>query len=183
MRAHFSALMGLILLFGPVAEADFQISKLLDGSVAYCNSQMDISKGEKFVGLELIKSASANQNENPTLKISLLKCENGNWVQDQFPNVEKYVAPNGMKVEVTYSRYQMLLVNNEGKIILETSLDQFNRNQSSESHSLSLANEKGTLQEVDLIIRALKTVKAENGYEYSEPTVFGGFRIGLISND
>lgn len=177
MKALF--LMGAFLLAGTGAQAEVRVLKLLDGSVAYCNAQTKYNDGQKVIQVQLTSEKATQKNQDATLKISLVKCENSQWVQDQFPTSEKYIAPNGMKVEVTYSNYRMLLVNSKYEVVLETFLEQLNQGFSHQEHSVVVAKEKQTPQDLELLIQTVKTVKAENGYEFSELMTFGGFRIRL----
>ncbi|WP_374075370.1 hypothetical protein [Bdellovibrio bacteriovorus] len=179
MKALFVLSLGAFLWTGTAAQAEVQVLKVLDGSVAYCNAQSSFTGGQKFVRVELVNEKATQQNQDATLKVSLVKCDKGQWVADRLPTSEKYVAPNGMQIEVTYSNYQMLLVNKSYEVLLETSLDQLNQGGVQQDYSVAIAKEKETPQDVELLIRAIKHVKAENGYEFSELMTFGGFRIRL----
>lgn len=172
-------LMGAFLLAATGAQAEVQVLKVLDGSVAYCNAQSKYNNGQKFIQAQLLSENATQENQDATLKISLVKCENSQWVQDQFPTSEKYTAPDGTNVEVVYSNYRMLLVNSKYEVVLETSLEQLNQGRPHEDFSVAIAKEKQTPQNLELLIQTVKTVKAENGYEFSELMTFGGFRIRL----
>ncbi|WP_413943367.1 hypothetical protein [Bdellovibrio sp. HCB-162] len=176
MKAFFVVLMGLFA--GTAAQAEVQVYKVLDGSVAYCNSKSNYS-GQKVIRVELLNESATEQNQDATIKVSVVKCQDSQWVVDQLPTSESYVAPNGLKVEVTFDNYEMLLVNKKYEVLLETSLEQLNKGQAQQDYSMAIVKEKETPQDVELLIRARKTVKAENGYEYSEVIMFGGFRVRL----
>ncbi|WP_374027582.1 hypothetical protein ACES2J_15510 [Bdellovibrio bacteriovorus] len=176
-RLIFSVL-SMILAAG-AANADITLNKVIDGSVAYCDSTRGIpAPTAKVVQLSLISSSSSEEEQETTLRVSLVKCQDSQWVLDSAPTRESYVAPNGVKVEITYSNYEMLLANKNSDVLLQTDLEHLNQGAVQE-RSVFFYKTREVPQDVDVIIRTRKNVKADNGVEYSESVTFGSFRIRL----
>ncbi|MEK2645829.1 hypothetical protein [Bdellovibrio sp. BCCA] len=176
MKGSYLVLLGLLLV-GFFAHAEVQTEKLLDGLAVYCNAQATPVPGNKAIKVELVSEKSTEENNEATLKVSVVKCEDSKWVADHLPNSESYVAPNGLKVNVTYSNYELIFVNSRYEVILRTSLEQLNTGVDQQDYSMSVAKANEDTHELEVFVQATKTVKVENGYQYSEPTRFGGFRI------
>ncbi|MFV8249036.1 hypothetical protein [Bdellovibrio bacteriovorus] len=176
-RLVFSVLS--MLLAAGAAHADITLNKVIDGSVAYCDSSRGTPEAKaKVVQLSLINASSSDEEQQTTLRVAMVKCQNAQWVLDSAPTHESYVAPNGANVEVTYSNYEMLLVNKYSEVLLQTSLEHLNQGAVQEQ-SVSFFKTREVPQDVDVIIRTRKHVKADNGIEYSETVTFGSFRIRL----
>lgn len=173
-------LIGILISMGSIAQAEVQIFKLMDGSAAYCDSNQNFrSEGSKAVKVELISENTTGDNQNTTLKVGLVKCENSVWVNDRFPSYESYKTLHDVKVEVFYNNYEMLLVDKNSKIILQTTLDHLNAGTPAQTTTAGITKTKENPQDLELLIRTVKTVKADNGVEFSEVVVFGGFRVRI----
>lgn len=176
---RFTLSLGAILLAGSVSQADVQVFKVLDGRSVYCDSSREASaQNEKVIQLSLIEERNSQDNQDTTLRVSLVKCQNNEWTEDLSPASETYIAPNGMKVEVQYTDFELLLVNKNYEVLLQTSLDHLNRG-GFQDRTLSFSRSRDLPQDLDLLIRGRKHVKAEDGYSYSESFTFGGFRVRL----
>lgn len=168
-----------LLMFASVSQADITLNKVLDGSTAYCDgSRMAPAAQEKVVQLSLVSASANDDQQQTTLRVSLVKCLNSQWQLDTDPTRESFIAPNGAKVEITYSNYEMLLVNSSYDVLLQTKLEHLN-NSSVQEQSVSFFKTREIPQDVEVIIRTRKHVKTDTGVEYSEPVNFGTFRIRL----
>lgn len=168
-----------VLSLTQMAHADVQIFKILDGSVAYCDSsRTNVRPNDKVVGLSMIDERSSEDSQETTLRVSMMKCAGGVWMNDEQPSYEKYTAPNGAVVEVTYDNYELLLVNKNYDILLQTELEHLNRS-SIHDQSVSIVKTRQSPQDLEVLIRVRKHVKADNGVEFSETVTFGGFRVRL----
>ncbi|WP_413587031.1 hypothetical protein [Bdellovibrio sp. HCB274] len=163
----------LTLFLAPAAFAS-SVVKVLDGSVAYCNSTASNNKG-KFVAISLITESSSPADQDVTLRVAMVQCKNGRWVGDSQPSLDKYTAPNGVKVETSYSNYELLIVDKNYRILLQAPLQDLNAG-SYQDQSVTL-NKADLPQAYELIVRSQRSVKAANGVRYSERINFGTFRL------
>lgn len=182
MKFNFSFLslvtLGVLSLSGAV-QADVEVFKLLDGHTVVCSANKSeatpLAPGQKVLMISLTQETSSQEEINPTLKVEMVACDGGRWVADKSPLKENY-SINGIDVEVTYSSFQMYLVDEDYNVLLHTTLSAFGEGKA-ESETLSLARNKEAKQQLQLIITALKHVKGSNGYEFSERISFGGYRL------
>lgn len=175
-----SLVLGLALT--ATAQADVQIFKILDGSVATCSASKETTSqriaGSKILSISLEQDLSSADQAEPVLKLALVRCgDNGAWELDTNPSSEKY-SLNGIDVEVSYSNFEMLLLDDAYNVVLQTKLDYLGQ-ANSEVQSLKIVKSKQKTQDLQLIIRTKKTVKASNGYQFSDTVTFGGFRVRL----
>lgn len=168
-----------VLLASSTVFANVQVFKILDGSAAYCDSTRETqAPQQKVLRLQMLNERGTEDTQDATLSVSLVKCSGGQWTLDTTPGLEKFTAPNGAQVEITYSDYELLLVNKNYDILLQTKLDYLTTS-AVENQSLSVTRTREIPQDLEVIIRARKHVKASNGIEYSETLAFGGFRVRL----
>lgn len=163
--------------FGFSAQAGVSIVKAFDGNVAYCNQETRL-KG-KVIQVEMTNVVSSDSQDDATMTVSLVKCENGSWVKDTQPSVENYTAPNGEDVKVTYSNYELLIVNKNYDIVLQTELSHLNTVNNTQSAQFSLVRTRDAGQIFEASIRAIKHVEASGGQKFSEVINFGVFNVRL----
>ncbi|WP_413558014.1 hypothetical protein [Bdellovibrio sp. HCB209] len=169
-----AALVLLTALFVSPSVFASSVVKVMDGSVAYCNEGTTHTKG-KFVSIGLIDESSSQTSKDVTVRVSMVKCQQGAWIADSQPSVERYTAPNGVKVKTSYSNYELLVVDKNFRVLMRASLQDLNAG-SFQDQSVSI--DKSELpQAYELIIRTQRSVNAENGVKYSERINFGIFRL------
>lgn len=162
-----------------LAHADVRVFKILDGSVAYCDgARSNVGPSEKVVSLSLVAERSSEESQETTLRISMLKCAGNAWVADAQPSYEKYTASTGVTVEVNYDSFELLMINKNYDILFQTELEYLNRS-SFHDQVVSIKRNRQTPQDLEVLIRARKHVKADNGVQFSETMTFGGFRVRL----
>lgn len=177
-----NAVFGLVLSLGFsfVAQAETQVFKMMDGQVAVCSLEKDNivnSVSSKVISISMEKDSSTTEEAQPLVKISMVRCDNGIWVSDLNPSKENYTI-NGIDVEVSYHDFEMILVDANGNLVLKTMLDNLGPS-SVQEHSFSIVKNKSKVQDLEMFVRAIKSVKGSNGYEFQEQISFGGFRVRL----
>lgn len=163
------------------AESSAKVFKTYDGAVARCGGETTNSQqgfGTKRVIVELMSEAAADKTHNADLKISVVKCDGKKWILDQAPTTEQYVAPNGDNVEVKYSEFEALIVNDRFQIVSTANLSKLTT-QSEDQFSAQIKKENVNPQDLEVIVRAKKSVRSSGGYMAEEKENFGSFRLRL----
>ena len=177
--SFFGLLVAGVVSSASVAMAQVEVFKLLDGHNVTCSANKNESTptdlGQKVLMISLTQDSSTQTDVNPTIKVEMVVCDSGRWVADKSPLNESY-SINGIDVEVTYSDFQLYLVDENYNVLLHTTLTAFGEGKT-ESEALSFARTKETEQRLQLIITAQKHVKGSNGYEFSERLSFGAYRL------
>lgn len=163
------------------AQAGVVIQKAMDGSVATCTSTTKNDNNDKIIRINLDTLTSDESEEQATIAVSLVKCENGQWVPETEPNLQKYTAPNGQKVTVTLKDYELFMLNDKGQVVLNTSLDYLNKAVAKQTTQIKLQKTKAAYQDFTIFVRFTKTVEAE-GYKEASWATFGEFVVRLTND-
>jgi hypothetical protein len=164
------------------AHAGVIIQKAMDGTVATCDVNTKNPRNYKVISINLDKLNSNDSNEEGTLAVALVKCENGKWVPDTEPNLIKYTAPNGKAVTVTLNNFELFMVTQSSQIVLQTSLDYLNKSVSSQTTNFSLTKTRAPYQDFVIFVRFLQTVEAE-GYKDTRWGTFGEYVVRLTNEE
>lgn len=178
LSAAAFALVGSLSQNAMATEA--KVFKTLDGSVVLCGSQKSLpsAPGTKSVLVELVSQNADQKSLGTSLKVSVVKCDGEKWVLDSNPGYEKYTAPNGETVEVQYSDYEALVVSKDLDVISVDTLADLNK-LAAENFSTSIAKSNENPQDLEVVVRAKKTVKASGGYTSTSVETFGSFRLRI----
>ncbi len=184
----FLAFAAVSLLGFSLAHAEeVQVFKTMDGNTAYCDSttRSTESANQKIAMLEMAQYKISETQADATLRVSLVKCDNGTWITDALPNSENYTASNGEQVTLNFSKFELFVVDKNYNIILQTSLDHLNGTPLAtiaDTVKVTLPrNQRGPSAAYEVFIRVNKTVTSSGGYTYTETVNFGGFRIRLLN--
>ncbi|MEN0057282.1 MAG: hypothetical protein AAGB31_00480 [Bdellovibrio sp.] len=164
-----------------MADSQARLVKLQDGQVSRCNDATDKLQvpGAKNVLVELIQQDSTARTHNTTLKISAVTCTDAHWMIDENPTVEKYTAENGEKVEVIYSDYEVLVEDNDARSRkAAVALKDLEKN-GTENISMEFAKDQRSLQNLEVIVRAKKTVRASGEVISESAQTFGSFALRI----
>ena len=163
------------------AQAGVVINKALDGSVATCDANSKNPLNQKIIRVNLDKLTTTDSDEEATLAVTMVKCVNGEWVNDTEPNTQKYTAPNGKAVTVTLNNFELFMTTQDRQIILQTSLDYLNKSEASQKADFSLRKTRAPYQDFVIFIRYVKTVEAED-YKETSWGIFGEFVVRLTND-
>jgi 23S rRNA-/tRNA-specific pseudouridylate synthase len=165
-----------------LAESSARVFKTLDGAVSRCGVENSVENklGSKNVLVELVGESASQKNHGTSLKVSVVKCDGGKWVLDQDPAKEKYTAPNGESVEVQYSDYEVMIVDKGSNIVAVESLGAV-KTSSEEQITASIAKNNDNPQDLEVIVRAKKSVKASGGFSSESTESFGSFRLRITN--
>jgi hypothetical protein len=151
---------------------------MLNGSVVRCS---DLQKqndfiNQKYARVELDKNSYSALDHTADVKVSIVSCNNGAWEIDRTPFSHSYIAYNGERVDVSYSDYELLVVDIEGdsSITHRSSLD---LSKGVVVVSKILATSAGHSPQKELIVTAAKTVTTASGYLDTKRVSFGSFRL------
>ncbi|MGZ3771584.1 MAG: hypothetical protein ACXVCR_17410 [Bdellovibrio sp.] len=151
--------------------------KTLDGSVVYCDKDAEQSTfGSKQIYVQVVGANKTDKSHEPSLKISVVKCQNSKWVVDSKPSAESYIAPNGAKVAVRYSEYEVLILSNDEKVLAQMPLNEL-ASAGVQTLTTSMDKSKDSTQSFEVLVRANRTIKSSDGYNSTDLVTFGTFRI------
>lgn len=165
-----------------LAESSAKVFKTLDGAVSRCGVENSVGQkpGSKNVLVELVGEAASQKSHGTSLKVSVVKCDGAKWVLDQNPTIEKYTAPNGESVEVQYSDYEVVIVDKNSNIVALESLGAV-KTSGEEQISAAIAKNSDNPQDLEVIVRAKKSLKASGGFLSETTESFGSFRLRITN--
>ena len=163
------------LIFSANAMADVNIVKAVDGSKATCTAQTPAAQAGKTPKVLSIATKTLNQYgdlQEVRFNLWMVVCNAGQWDLDMSPLAETYTL-NGVEVNVQYTQFKFYVVDADSNPLVAADLTVFNK-VGMESKNLMIDTSKKGLQ---VVVKAIKEVKASNGYEFSEPVNFGTFNL------
>lgn len=160
------------------AQAGVIIQKALDGSVAICDANTKNPRNDKVLRINLENLTTSQADENATITVAMVKCVNGQWVNDTEPNTQKYTAPNGKAVTVSMNNFELFMTTQDNKIVLHTVLDYLNKSVPSQTTDFVLKRTRAPYEDFVIFVRYVQTVEAEN-YKDTKWGIFGEFIVRL----
>lgn len=163
-----------------MAESKAKVFKTFDGAAVHCSRSIKSTPlaGSKNIMVELVGEKPSVLNHEASLKVTLVKCNGSQWTLDQNPSLETYIMENGIKVEVRYSDFEVLLVSKDFKVLSQQSLTSLGAAGVEQISSLLNKNQENP-QDIEVIVRAIKSVKTSNGFASKEMENFGSFRLRI----
>ncbi|WP_413612265.1 hypothetical protein [Bdellovibrio sp. HCB-110] len=146
-----------------------KLEKPFDGASRSCIAGQ-VTSHEKLIHMSLTPSE--------TLNIKIIKCEHQaeSTYQpklDTSPNREAYATSEGVKVEETFSQFELVVTTEENEILEVIDLKQISTTGTQE---VNLPNAKGQ-QSLLLFLRAQRTVKAANGVNENFQQAWSPYRL------
>ena len=172
-------ILSAIAFFTINANASASLIKTLDGAAAYCPKtgfENPIAH-EKNVKIESIQESDSSL----ILRVSLVKCDDGQWNIDANPKAEKFSVvldgKNPISVEKDYANYQLLLLTKDSEIVAIKNLQNL-ENKGIDAVSINL--DKMTQNQYEVVLRVKNSMKASNGaVEETHYSTFGSFNLNL----
>lgn len=163
-----------------MADSKAKVFKTFDGAAVHCNGSYKSENlpGSKNVLVELVGEKASVLSHEAALKVTLVKCQGSQWRLDQTPTLETYTAPNGANVEVQYSDFEVLLVNKDFKVISQQTLTSLGAAGTEQISTLLNKNTENP-QDLEVIVRAMKSVKSSDGFTSKGLENFGSFRLRI----
>ena len=149
-----------------------------DGNRAYCNSENESKNehGNKLMTMQLLSAIPEESSHKTKIKISSIRCENGQFIKDANPSHEHYLTIQGEQVLVKYSDYRLTVLDGDGHLLSMNELPLVATTGEAELESV-VADDGSDPHITQFILTANKTVEYKGKTIVDEKIRFGTFHL------
>ncbi|MFS4460727.1 hypothetical protein [Bdellovibrio sp. HCB2-146] len=156
------------------------VVKSLDGSVVHCERGIPYTgvPGQKFILIQKSHDGEDERNFFVGVGIHLVTCRNNTWMIDSDPYREEYETMDGDRVTVVYDDFQVFIKDSSGRVIYREKIRGVSRGY---FHRLTMELRKTRARTADyeILVRAMKTVYANDRFLHKDYVPFGVFNLRL----
>lgn len=110
--------------------------------------------------------------------IDLVTCRNNTWVIDSDPYSEEYETIDGDQIRVVYGDFEVFIKDPSGRVILNEKIRGVTRGHFHRM-TMELRKTRARTADYEILVRAMKTVYANDRFLYKDYVPFGVFNLRL----